>query len=852
AASGRYSLLDQRGRIDYRLDTKPLGYWLDLAVDRGATEEQIWLPRAGLGEVEGSLLLSSAGWSSRLELQLRDVLMGEITAPRLGGALTLSGRGVRDMRLDLVRPQGAISIVGDITLGEVGQPAGLDLNLEIDGWPGAEIGRQVELPWSVEGSTTASVALRGTTEELTGRASWTLLPGEVAGIPVSAVEGEMRIEPGALELERLDLRLAGGVVEVRGRLPLEGDGIELTFASSALDLAAAPFDGWLPAATRGTLSLAGRFEGSFDRPQLILDLDVDGLVYAGREATTAPTRLSVRWLDHRLTVEGSVGELLTIAGGGQLDRERADLDLSLESGRLGGLLAGVVAGELAGLGGRFSGGIRLRGPLAGIEPEISIDELELTYGEHRLAALEPITARWRDGALEVSSLFLGDEATGSELFVFGRVPIDEAESLDLRLQMSIDTQWLELLLPDWQFEGGRFDGLATVGGSFGAPLVNGQGGLRQERIRLPGLIQSVEQANAVFLFYPEQVVIDDAEARFAGGRIRIAGTVEPFAEPALEYRFQVVGQDLQLRYPEGWQIHASGDLVISSVVDGRQIRGRVTLARATFTEDVPVGITQLIRGAFERRPEVVEEADELFATTQLNIAVVGPEALRIRNNVADLRGDVDLVVRGSLARPVIFGDVRIEAGGTLLYSGNEYEVLRAELKFVNPYRIQPVVDLEATTRLREYDINLNLSGTLERLDVGFVSNPPLAGLDVLSLLAGGEELVASADARAGGVAESFLYGQATSVVAERVNRLFGLDKFRIDPLIGDSGDLSSARVTVGERLSRDLFATYSYDPSKTELQILQLEWQVSRQLTLVATQNGDSSYAIDVRWEKSF
>ncbi len=49
-----------------------------------------------------------------------------------------------------------------------------------------------------------------------------------------------------------------------------------------------------------------------------------------------------------------------------------------------------------------------------------------------------------------------------------------------------------------------------------------------------------------------------------------------------------------------------------------------------------------------------------------------------------------------------------------------------------------------------------------------------------------------------------------------------------------------------------MLATYSYDPSLTEQQILQLEWAVARGLTLVATQNGDGTYAVDARWEKSF
>ena len=44
----------------------------------------------------------------------------------------------------------------------------------------------------------------------------------------------------------------------------------------------------------------------------------------------------------------------------------------------------------------------------------------------------------------------------------------------------------------------------------------------------------------------------------------------------------------------------------------------------------------------------------------------------------------------------------------------------------------------------------------------------------------------------------------------------------------------------------------AYDPSQTGRQILELEWRVSRELTVVATQNGDESYALDLRWDRSF
>ena len=245
----------------------------------------------------------------------------------------------------------------------------------------------------------------------------------------------------------------------------------------------------------------------------------------------------------------------------------------------------------------------------------------------------------------------------------------------------------------------------------------------------------------------------------------------------------------------------------------------------------------------------MESTDEELASTLFNLAISGPGALRVRNNVANLRGDVDLTMRGSLAVPVLFGRLDLEPGGTVQVGGSDYTVERGSLTFANPYRTEPVVDLAARTRRREYDLSLNLSGTFDRLNASVASDPPLADLDVLGLLATGEPTAIRGPAQG---AEAFLYGQAASLVTERVNRLFDLDRFRIDPLTGTSGSLSSARVTLGKQLSRDVLATYSYDPSLTELQILQLEWAVARGLTLVVTQNGDGTYAVDSRWEKSF
>jgi translocation and assembly module TamB len=260
----------------------------------------------------------------------------------------------------------------------------------------------------------------------------------------------------------------------------------------------------------------------------------------------------------------------------------------------------------------------------------------------------------------------------------------------------------------------------------------------------------------------------------------------------------------------------------------------------------------------------VPPTEGFLATTQLNLTIEGRNALQVRNNVANVQGDVDLTVRGTLASPVVFGTVEVEEGGELVYADNEYRIERGLLTFNDPYRINPLVDLVARTEVRNFDITLSLAGPLDKLDFSLSSNSDLADLEILSLLATGQEVnpggtglpprPGEAQTQPGATqgAMDFLYGQAASAISERVNTLFGFDRLRINPTTETGQGISGVSVTVGKRLSRDVFVTYTNLPGTDEQYVAQVEWQLSDNVTLVLTNTGRDYYAVDVQWEKRF
>ena len=102
------------------------------------------------------------------------------------------------------------------------------------------------------------------------------------------------------------------------------------------------------------------------------------------------------------------------------------------------------------------------------------------------------------------------------------------------------------------------------------------------------------------------------------------------------------------------------------------------------------------------------------------------------------------------------------------------------------------------------------------------------------------------------MARQFLYGQAASALTRRVGTLFGFDRFRIDPVVQAGQPVSGIGITVGKRLSKDVFITYSTLPTTGQQYIVQVEWQVRKNLTLVLTQVGDGTYAVDAQWQRRF
>ena len=240
---------------------------------------------------------------------------------------------------------------------------------------------------------------------------------------------------------------------------------------------------------------------------------------------------------------------------------------------------------------------------------------------------------------------------------------------------------------------------------------------------------------------------------------------------------------------------------------------------------------------------------------ELNVKITGRDKIIIDNNLARAVAGADMVLRGTIYRPVLFG--RIESReGTVFFRNNEFKILHASADFADPKRLNPFVTIAAETIVKSYRIRLNLEGQLDHFDMSLSSDPPLKEMDVLTLLTVGQTEGGIKGLEAGigaGEATSFVTGKMQDVIEERLRSITGLDRFQIDPHVSKKTGTVEPRVTVSKRLLSDkLYVTYSSPVSSNEEQIVKIEYFVGKSVSLVGIRDERGIVGGDIRFRFEF
>jgi translocation and assembly module TamB len=169
-----------------------------------------------------------------------------------------------------------------------------------------------------------------------------------------------------------------------------------------------------------------------------------------------------------------------------------------------------------------------------------------------------------------------------------------------------------------------------------------------------------------------------------------------------------------------------------------------------------------------------------------------------------------------------------------------------------------VMNIEAVTTIQQYEITVDLTGRASALRLSYHSDPPLPETDVISLLAlgyTGQESELRTTGTAGQFGATALLSQAvSSEVGGRVARLFGISRFSVQPFQAGTGTEpnAAARISIQQQLTPNLTVTYATNATSNSQQVIQIEYAVTRDISIVALRDINGTFGIDIEFKKRF
>jgi len=323
----------------------------------------------------------------------------------------------------------------------------------------------------------------------------------------------------------------------------------------------------------------------------------------------------------------------------------------------------------------------------------------------------------------------------------------------------------------------------------------------------------------------------------------------------LNFNLTAIGKDVRLRYPPGVSSMASAELHWQGSKSASTISGDVLVTRLAVTPGFDFS-SYLERS---RQSGSITPANSPLYNIKLDVAVHTAPELQMKTTVARLSGDANLKLRGSIARPSVLGRADILEGDAT-FNGIKFRLERGDITFANPVAIEPQVNLQATTHVRNYDLDVTVTGTPDRLNVNYRSEPPLPKSDIIALLALGrtteesEQLQQSGQSAFSDVASSLIINQAiNSAVGNRMQKLFGVSRIKIDPQGYTTETNPTARgpqITIEQEFANNLSLTYSTNVSQSAQQIIQGEYYFNRNLSVQGTRDQNGVVSFDVRMRR--
>lgn len=596
----------------------------------------------------------------------------------------------------------------------------------------------------------------------------------------------------------------------------------------------------------GILNFEAHGKGKFNNPDI--DITANLIRVSVKRANIGDSKIKAFLRDKKLTFESFLfNEKAIIRGNMDLGDLSWKAMMELRSGRYDTIISGFLREVPEDLLVNIKGHVDITGKREHFEAAGLIDEMNITLYGHSFSSERDIRLFVKDWKITIPPLRMRSGATSFNI----QGIVDINREIDISMEGRSSLSPLKGFSKKIETIRGESEFVLSISGKWDSPKINGGLTISNALLGIKGIPHRLSDAKGYLYIDEDRIVMDKISGKIGGGDIEISGITYLKGFKMKKFYVDSVVNDITLNLSKDFPVNFNGNLLLRGTPESRSLSGEIRIKRARYKERVEWK-SWLLKAKPKERPKGEIGAIE---DTELNIKIYGTDNITIDNNIARAQVKLDMLLRGTLFQPVIFG--RVESiSGNVYFRNNEFRIEKASADFSDPKRINPVMEIVATASIKGYNIRLNLQGQMEHFNLQLLSDPPLPEIDILSLLTVGKfgkELKGIESGIGAGEATSFLTGKMQDVIEERVRSLTGLDRLEVDPYVSKTTGTISPRITVSKRLLGDrLYVTYSSAVGTAENNVLKLEYIFNKNVSLIGVRDEKGGVGGDIKFRFEF
>ncbi len=349
------------------------------------------------------------------------------------------------------------------------------------------------------------------------------------------------------------------------------------------------------------------------------------------------------------------------------------------------------------------------------------------------------------------------------------------------------------------------------------------------------------------------LIIDNIKANINQGYLNLNGKFEMKDLKPVKGELHLKGDQIAFELPDMAKIEISSDLTFYGTSDKSDLSGTIVFNKAEYYKDIDIDLTSAVSSKKRKTSTSGNKTGTgipLLDKMTLNIDIDYKDPISVDNNLAFILMEPDVNISGTAVNPVIIGRAKIIAG-TIVYQKKEFEIDKGIIDFVNPYKIDPELNIAAKTEIRDWVIRLDISGKTDNLRFQLFSTPQEAHEDILSLLIAGKttrEL-----GKSSGSYTDTLAAKASELIGKSVEESTPLDTFKVGYGGDQSSQGSNVSVSMGKKFSKRLEVIYSMGTKDEEtVQTTAAEYKLLENLMIKAVNDSKGDFGTEVTYKLEF